>query len=184
MELVRPAAEHLPSYVAALKSGWSADNVRGAAAAREELEKIEHDAAQFLAGLHDREARGGPVTLPDGSQVPRLPGYRMWMWDGEFCGSIGLRWQPGSSELPPYVLGHIGYAVVPCKRGRGYATQALKLLLPEAKKEGLDYVYITTQPDNAASQRVIRANGGVLLGAFRESAHYGGHEALRFRIDL
>lgn len=106
------------------------------------------------------------------------------MWDGEFCGSIGLRWQPGSSELPPYVLGHIGYAVVPCKRGRGYATRALQLLLPQAKLEGLDYVTITTQPDNVASQRVIRANGGVLIGAFRESEQYGGYEALRFRIDL
>ena len=56
------------------------------------------------------------------------------MWDGEFCGSIGFRWQPGTSTLPPYVLGHIGYAVVPWKRGRGYATQALALLLPEARK--------------------------------------------------
>src|SRR2546430_6881442 len=37
-------------------------------------------------------------TLPDGSVVPRLPGYRKWIWDGEFCGVIGFRWQPGRSE--------------------------------------------------------------------------------------
>src|SRR5882762_10243781 len=43
MELVWPAAEHLASYVAALERGWSADNVRGAAAAREELAKIDAD---------------------------------------------------------------------------------------------------------------------------------------------
>ena len=69
-----------------------------------------------MALLDDREAKRGPVTLPDGSQVPRLPGYRRWMWDGEFCGSIGFRWQPGTSALPPYVLGHIGYSVVPWKQ--------------------------------------------------------------------
>jgi predicted acetyltransferase len=41
------------------------------------------------------------------------------MWDGEFCGSIGLRWLPGTEELPPHCLGHIGYAVVPWKRRLG-----------------------------------------------------------------
>ena len=60
------------------------------------------------------------------------------MWDGEFCGSIGFRWQPGTSALPPYCLGHIGYSVVPWKQRRGYATKALALLLPDARKEGLD----------------------------------------------
>lgn len=184
MELVRPAMVHLPGYVAALRAGWSADNVRGATAAREELEQIERDAGAFLAGLHDREARGDPITLPDGTKARRLPGYRMWMWDGEFCGSIGFRWQPGTSELPPHVLGHIGYAVVPWKRGKGYATRALKLLLPEAKKEGLAYVIITTKAGNAESQRVILANGGMLLGLYREPEQHGGHEALKFRIDL
>ena len=33
MQLVWPTAEHLPGYITALQSGWSADNVRGAAAA-------------------------------------------------------------------------------------------------------------------------------------------------------
>jgi len=41
------------------------------------------------------------------------------MWDDEFAGSIGFRWQPGTSALPPHCLGHIGYAVVPWKQGRG-----------------------------------------------------------------
>jgi predicted acetyltransferase len=175
---------HLPSYVAALRGGWSPDNVRGAVAAREELERIEQDTGRYLASLHDREARGYPVTLPDGTRVARIPGYRMWMWDGEFCGSIGLRWQPGTTVLPPHVLGHIGYTVVPWKQRRGYATRALALLLPAAKKEGLAFVELTTDPDNVASQRVITANGGVLVEHFSKPAHYGGVEGLRFRIFL
>src|SRR3954468_5895939 len=150
MELVIPAPEHLSSYRAALEKGWSPDNLRPEAAA-EQLEEVLRDADSFLAAHIDREGAGAPVTLPDGRIVPRLPGIVLWMWDGEFCGSIGLRWQPHTAELPPYCLGHIGYAVVPWKRSRGYATRALSLMLPEAWAVGLPYVEITTDADNAAS---------------------------------
>jgi len=184
MQLVWPSPPHLDSYVAALERGWSPDNIRGEVTAREERRKIATDPAAFLAGLVDREAKGPPITLPDGSTVPRLPGYRRWMWDGEFCGSIGFRWQPGTTALPPHCLGHIGYAVVPWKQGRGYATLALRLLLPEARAEGLPFVEITTDPTNLASQRVILANGGVLVERFTTPAQLGATETLRFRIEL
>ena len=184
MELVWPAQGYLASYVNALERGWSGDNVRGLAATKEELEEIARDPAAFIAGLVDREAKGPPIELPDGSKAQRLPGYRRWMWDGEFCGSIGLRWQPGTNELPAYVLGHIGYSVVPWKQRRGYATRALKLTLEAAKAEGLTYVVLTTDDDNIPSQRVITANDGVLVERFTKIAAYGGDESLRFRIDL
>ena len=182
MHLVWPSHEYLPSYRAALERGWSADNVRGQVAAQEELDKIEEDAAAFLASLVDREAKGPRITLPDGSSVARLPGYRRWLWDGEFCGSISFRWQPGTTELPPYCLGHIGYAVVPWKQGKGYATLALALLLPEIRAEGLPYIELTTDPDNRPSQRVIEANGGVFFERFIKPPQFGGKEGVRYRI--
>jgi len=184
MELVWLALQYLPSYVAALERGWSEDRKRGVDGAREELARIDADPGAFLSSLVDREAKGAPLTLPDGSVVPRLPGYRRWMWDGEFCGSIGFRWQPGTTALPPHCLGHIGYGVVPWKQRRGYATLALRLLLPEAKLEGLPYVEITTDPDNIASQRVIIANGGVLVERFIKPRQLGGGPGLRFRVAL
>lgn len=184
LKLVWPSREYLPGYVAALERGWSPDNVRGQAAAQEELERIAADADAFLASLVDKEARGDPVTLPDGTTVPRLPGYRRWMWDGEFCGSIGLRWQRGTEALPPYCPGHIGYAVVPWKQGRGYATRALREILREARTQGLRYVEITTDPDNVASQRVIEANGGLLVEEFVNPAALGGKRGLRYRVNL
>src|SRR5712675_1039639 len=184
MRLVWPSREHLPSYIAALERGWSPDNVRGDVASREELTRIAADPDRFLASMVDREATGNPITLLDGTRVPRIPGYRQWMWDGEFCGSIGFRWQPGTEALPPHCLGHIGYTVVPWKRRRGYATQALALLLPDARKEGLDYVELTTDPDNLPSQKVITANGGVLVKRFRKEPAYGEADALLFRISL
>ena len=183
MELVWPAAEHLPSYVRALERGWSPDNLRPTAA-QDELERIRRDPATFLAEQIDREAKGPPIVAPDGSTVPRLPGIKRWMWDTEFCGMIGLRWQPGTAELPPTCLGHIGYSVVAWKQGRGYATRALKLMLPEAKREGLPYVEVTTDASNIASRRVIEANGGVLTEQFDKPASHGGTPSLRFRILL
>ena len=183
MELVWPGADYLASYVEALKKGWSPNNLRPEAAG-EELDEIARDSSAYLARQVDLEGNGPPVILPDGTTAQRLPGYRRWMWDGEFCGSIGFRWQPGSNELPPHVLGHIGYAVVPWKQGRGYATRALALLLPELGHTGLEYVELTTEPDNIASQRVIVANGGQLVERFTKPAAYGGDPGLRFRIYL
>ena len=183
MELVWPAREYLASYVAALEQGWSPNNVNPNAGF-EDLGRIEADADRFLAEHVDREAKAPPVVLPDGTTVQRLPGYRKWMWDGEFCGVIGLRWQPGTAELPPHVLGHIGFAVVPWKRRRGYATRALAAVLPDAKAEGLTYVELTTDVSNVASRRVIEANGGQLVERFRKPDAYGGAESYRFRIEL
>jgi predicted acetyltransferase len=183
VELVWPAAAYLPGYIDALERGWSPNTLRPEAA-QEELERIAREPEAFLAAQVDREAREAPVLLPDGTRVPRLPGYRRWLWDGEFCGIINFRWQPGTTELPPHCLGHIGYSVVPWKRRRGYATRALGLLLPEVRAEGLPYVELTTDSDNLPSRRVIEANGGVLVEAFDKPPEHGGTASLRFRIDL
>jgi predicted acetyltransferase len=183
MDLVRPAEQHLESYLYALRRGWSPNTTRPQAGT-EDAQRIAADPQGFLDALEDRAATGSPVTLPDGSTVPRLPGFRRWMWDGEFCGSIGLRWQPGTPELPSYCLGHVGYTVVEWKRNRGYATSALRQLLPEAKAVGLPYIELTTDDDNITSQRVILANGGVLIERFSKPAAYGEGSALRFRIAL
>lgn len=184
MQLVRPAREHLDGYISALEQGWSPDNLGGDASARRELDAVHRDPALYLERLIDREAKGPPIELPDGSTVPRLPSLQFWLWDGEFCGSIGLRWQPGTGELPPTVPGHVGYAVVPWKRRLGYATQALAQLLPMARQEGLPYVEVTADPANVVSQRVIEANGGVPIEPVAAVAARGATLELRFRIDL
>jgi len=182
-ELVFPRAEHLPSYIRALEQGWSPDNLRPEAS-REQLNAIHADPDGFIARMVDREAKGGPVTLPDGREAPRLPGFVKWMWDGEFCGSIGFRWQPGTAELPDYCPGHIGYAVVPWKRGNGYATKSLALILDDARAEGLAYVELTTDASNAASRRVIEANGGVLTEEYKKAPGYCAEDGVRYRVDL
>ena len=142
-----PALEYLPAYAEALERGWSPNNIRDVSS--------EHLAAirigRRLPLSPPCSSQDGTVTLPDGSQIPKLPNRVRWMWDGEFCGQIGLRWQPGTDVLPSHVLGHFGYAVVPWKRHRGYATEALRQMLGMAREVGLTSVEITTDKGNVAS---------------------------------
>ena len=183
MDLVWPRIEYLESYAAALRTGWSPDNLRPEVAL-EELERIEADPQLFIAQQVDPEAKGPAVVLSDGTTVPRIPGYRRWMWDGEFCGSISFRWVPGTTELPPHCLGHIGYAVVPWKQRRGYATQALRLLLDDIRGSDMEFVEITTTVGNDASRHVIERNGGKLVETFRKPDVHGGSDSYRYRIFL
>ena len=181
-DLVWPSLERVDGIRDALARGWSPNTMQDVA--QKELAALDADPVAWVAALVDREARGEPITLPDGSRAARLPGFSRWMWDGEFCGSIGLRWQRGSTELPPYCLGHIGYAVVPWKRGRGYATRALGLVLRDAKAEGLPHVIVTTDPANVASRKAIETNGGRLIEHFVRPEALGATESLRYRIDI
>ncbi len=183
MQLAWPAPQYLRSYCDALERGWSPNNMR-AEAGQEELRAIRANPDAFFAEIVNFHGGGQGVKLSDGSVVPRLPGYRKWLWDGEFCGSIQLRWQEGTPELPAYCLGHIGYSVVPWKHRQGYATKALALLLPEARSRGLPYVELTTLPDNLASQKVILANGGVFIEEFEKPPELSGGAELRYRIAL
>jgi hypothetical protein len=77
IEIRRPTLDLPPACVDALRRGRSADNVRGREAADAELARIDEDPAAFVAAMDDREAKGSPVTLPDGSVVDRIPGGRL-----------------------------------------------------------------------------------------------------------
>ena len=187
--LATPDLERLPAYVDALERGWSPDNIVGDAARRDILDRIRADAALFIARQTNPLALGGPVTLPDGSTAERLPSRTFWIFDGEgqdggFCGSINLRWRAGTAGLPPHVLGHVGYAVVPWRRREGHATAALRALLPHARAVGLPWIWVTTDPDNVASRKVIEAAGGEMIEAFDRPAAYGHSAAVRYRITL
>lgn len=181
MELRWPSQVELPGYVDAFERSWS-PNTLDDRAGLVELEQIRRDPAAFLASLVDRDAQGPPIPMPDGSFARRIPGHRKWMWDGEFCGSIGLRWQPGTEELPPHVLGHVGYSVVPWKRRLGYATAAVRAIVTDAASEGLRWIEITTDVDNIASQGVIVGAGGTFVERFSHPDEYGRGDGFRYRV--
>lgn len=176
--LVPPCLELLPGYAAALAQGWSPDNTRDVSA--EQLAALREDPEGFIDGQLNPPPT---ITLWDGTEVPRLPGFRHWISDGEFCGSIGFRYQPGTDDLPPHVLGHIGYAVVPWKRRRGYAGAALALMLDEARGLGMGRVMLTCSAGNLISRRLIERAGGVCERSFNHPA-FPGDTDLVFWITL
>jgi predicted acetyltransferase len=173
-----PTLDDLDGYADALKRGWSPTTMEDIS--QSELKKVEAGKKEYLAQLL---AQGGEITLPDGAKAPRLPQKLFFIDDGDFCGRINLRYVPGTTDLPRHVSGHIGYTVVYWKAGQGYATEALRQLLPHARAVGLPFVTITCNLDNHASRRVIEKNGGVLMGEVEDN-FVKGLRKLVWRVEL
>lgn len=171
LTVLRPSVDLLPSFAEALRRGWWYDS-RYPDGAHEALLQIDEAPHAYVARFDDNKRADDVNTAT------------RWLWDGEFCGWIDLRFQPGTPDLPPTCLGHIGYNVVPWKQRRGYATQALAQILPEARRLRLPYVEIVTTDENVASQRVILANGGAFVERFQKPQRHGSGTALRYRINL
>jgi predicted acetyltransferase len=89
----------------------------------------------------------------------------------------------GTSGLPSFCLGHIGYLVVPWKNADDTPLRLCDAA-SEGEAGGTDVRRIVTDVDNITSQRVIEANGGgVLVERFDESTPYGGKGILRYRVN-
>jgi len=81
--------------------------------------------------------------------------------DGTAVGKCDLR--IGHNE-GLYYGGNIGYEVREAYRGRHYAGKACKLMFPLARAHGLEYLYITCNPDNWPSRKTCEYAGGTLVG--------------------
>jgi predicted acetyltransferase len=182
MQLRTPDLSALPGYLAALKTGWTPGSDGDIDAARQLIASVESDPERFVARLWNPTGQGAPVTLSDGREVPRLAHVRYWIFDDEYCGEVNLRWQPGTSELPPYCDGHVGYAVVPWKRCRGIASSALRSLAAIAPTFGLEWLDVAMSADNLASRRVAESSGARLIEEY-VATEQGGVTACKYRLD-
>jgi predicted acetyltransferase len=80
--------------------------------------------------------------------------------EGELVGRVSVR-----HELNDWLAaygGHIGYAVVPSQRRRGYAIKMLRQALVVARSMGIDEALLMCDENNIASARVIERCGGEL----------------------
>jgi predicted acetyltransferase len=183
LELRIPNKADFPKYLAGLKAlaEVDPDPIRHWKKVQEDFDK---DPDQFMERKNS-EVGGWEFTAKNGETLKALPNRTRWSFLGEkMVGEINLRWDPKKNELPDYVSGHIGYLIFPEFRKQGYATEQLRLMLPEAKAVNLKYVEITTDFANIASQKVILNNGGVFISDFEKLPTNGVGMGKLFKIEL
>lgn len=115
-----------------------------------------NDFTAYVRGLKD-EANG--VGLPAGW----VPATKCILVndDGEYVGIINLRHELNDALRTG--AGHIGYGIAPEWRGRGYATEGLRLVLLKARDEfGIREAYLSVRKDNPASLTVQRHLGACI----------------------
>jgi predicted acetyltransferase len=147
----------MASFVAALREGYSRDSLRDETS--ESIAAIAAEPERFVTTLLNPPKT---VVLPDGTLGERVPETQLWyVEDGVFLGSVSVRHQ--LNERLAQWGGHVGYAVRPSARGRGYASAMLAGMLDHIRGAlPLERVMLTVNENNPASIRVIEKNGGVL----------------------
>lgn len=98
---------------------------------------------------------------PDKGFVPEYRFKMVLAGQEEKVGGISLR--IGDTERLVKYSGHIGYGVEPEHRGHRYAARSVRLILPLARKHGLQALWITCNPDNAASRRTCELAGAKFI---------------------
>jgi len=74
----------------------------------------------------------------------------------------GCSFRVGNTQSS-FFRGNIGYGVDEAHRGNYYSGKACLLLFDLARKHGMNYLYITCNPDNIASRKNCEYAGGVLI---------------------
>jgi len=111
----------------------------------------------FAAFVHELGEWSQGRALPDGW----VPDSTYWLIDDEeFVGNVEIR--HCLTDALRLRGGHIGYAVRPTARRRGYGRTALYMALRPCLALGLRHVLVTCDATNEGSRRIIEANSGIL----------------------
>ncbi|MBN1247498.1 MAG: GNAT family N-acetyltransferase [Anaerolineae bacterium] len=125
-------------------------------------------------------------TLSANPKKGFLPAYRFDMrraGDNAKVGEIGLK-----IGTPPNHLGHIWYRVFPDYRGNRYAARACRLLIPLARRHGIDPLWITCREENVASRRTCELAGAEFVAMVETPEGYKDwlgpvHRKCKYRLD-
>ena len=169
MKLVKPSSEYKESFLDMCRDFDS--DINGLRPLGTSIE--EGDWEEFVKNCRKHE-KG--LDLPEGW----VPGSSFWLMDSTNCiaGVVSIR-----HRLSPDLIqrgGHVGYGIRPSCRRQGYGTKALELALNECHKMGILDVLVTCSKDNIASEKIIRANGGIQ----DSNTFVDGKEVQRFWIFL
>jgi RimJ/RimL family protein N-acetyltransferase len=89
------------------------------------------------------------IEKKDGTRIGHITSFVMGEWRGKM---------------------EIGYAIVPSERGKGYGTEAVKLMIDYLfTKKNVIRIQVTTHADNISSQKVLEKVGFQREGLMRKS---------------
>ena len=143
----------------------------------EAIKKIPYEENGYINKYHDvtkeefinnvipeRIKIGEGIDLPEG----KVPETYYFLWDDdEIVGLFKIRHY--LNEKLRTGSGHIGYGILPDKRGKGYAKEGLKLAIQICKdlvKE--DELYLAVYKKNPASLKVQKDNGAYIVSENEE----------------
>ena len=130
-----------------------------------------HEFDYYLENLELKEPKEG--------KVPDSVFFLLDVDRNILLGAVNIR-----HYLNDYLLkyaGHIGDGIRPSERGKGYATEMIRLALFECRKLGIHKVLMVCYKSNIASRKSIIKNGGILENEFLDDE---GEVQQRFWIDL
>jgi len=110
-----------------------------------------HDFEYYLDNLEINEPKDG--------KVPDSVFFLLDVERNVLLGAVNIR-----HYLNDFLLqygGHIGDGIRPSERGKGYATEMIRLALQECTKLGIDRVLMVCDKSNIASARTIIKNGQI-----------------------
>ena len=130
-----------------------------------------HEFGYYLENLELKEPKEG--------KVPDSVFFLLDVDRNILLGAVNIR-----HYLNDYLLkyaGHIGDGIRPSERGKGYATEMIRLALFECRKLGIHKVLMVCDKSNIASRKSIIKNGGILENEFLDDK---GEVQQRFWIEL
>lgn len=164
IELITPAPDYESSYGAYIRDLGNEERYPF---------PLDFDHEDFPALLARLNGLAAGVGVPDGF----VPSSTFWLVDGpDLIGVSNLRHHL-NDRLRQHG-GHIGLGIRPGLRGRGLGSRLLALTILEARKRGIEDVYVHCHQHNVASARMIVRNGGVL----ESEGDYQGQPIQRYRI--
>lgn len=166
VRLVKPSKQYFDQIIE-LKQDFITNNeprIQGSGS----LDKYD-DLNEWLKSINEIEQGLNPKLVPTT--------YYLILLDNEVVGTISMRHYL-TKDLEEFG-GHIGYSIKPSERRKGYAKEALRILL-DLYKDKYNEILIMCEDDNIASNKTVLANGGILINQIQKF----GLKINRYKIDI
>lgn len=136
------------------------------------------DQMDYREWLKNTRRNNNPATVRE-DWVVATTYFAVRKCDNRIIGMIDVRHSLDNEFLQEFG-GHIGYAVRPSERNKGYGTQMLKMALEYAKSLNITKIMLGCYKANIASIKTISKCGGILT----ESKFHDGKPVNVYWIDI